>query len=129
MPRAGANVEGIMAPMRVLLACSAVLPLLSCTTESDTRSDTRDRQLEEALRYQDMQYRIEDFARGLPCVESASVRLRPGAAVVTLTFRAGSALEPDAQEKLNLFITELTGVPRSGIALMVPERSVPGRNP
>jgi hypothetical protein len=117
-----------MAPVRIFIACAAASLLASCQS-GDSRSDTRDRQLEEALVAQDRQFRIEEFAKSLPGIEAASVNLRPDAAVVRLRLKPGAGLARDDQERLNRFITELTGLPREGIALLVPERSVPGRNP
>ena len=117
-----------MAAIRVLLPCLALLLLASCRS-GDARSETRDRQLEAALVTQDRQCRIEEFARSFPGVEAASAYLRPDSAIVKLRLKAGAALNPDEQERLNRFITDLTGIPRAGIALWVPERSVPGRNP
>jgi hypothetical protein len=118
----------MMASTRILLSCTALLLLASCQSE-DSRSDTRDRQLEAALDTQEKQCRIEEFANSLSGVSSASAYLRPDSAIVKLRLREGAALPPDEQERLNRFITDLTGIPRSGIALWVPERSVPGRNP
>jgi hypothetical protein len=117
-----------MLPNRAILAGAAILLLASCQSGGDSRADRRDRQLEEALVTQDRQCRIEEFAKSLPGVDAATAYLRPDSAVVRMALKSGANLARDDQEKLNRFITDLTGVPRSGIALWVPERSVPGRS-
>ncbi len=112
--------------LRQSILVGLVLLLPSCVSGASERREENRRQLETFLEVQDRQNRIEAYVRSLPPVEAVTAYLRPDSVVVRMHLKPGVSLSVAEQDTVNRFITELTGIPREGIVLAVPESSVPG---